>query len=87
MNAIATKKIPAGLKPAEGQHILITVPNYWARGETLAEARKNLRANGGSVDGPWRVHSVHPETYVNDYGQINHPTGTPPVMLAEHNPS
>lgn len=85
---MTAKRIPATLKPREGEHILITIPHYWGKGETLASARANLREAGAIVGKYWRVHSVHPDTYVEGvHGYINHPTGHPPHMLAECNPS
>lgn len=79
--------IPNTLKAAPGRVILITMPHYWGKGATVAQAKKALRDAGGVPGKYWRVHSVHPDTYVDDImGGINHPTGEPPVMLAESNP-
>lgn len=80
--------MPRKLAPTrEGDYILITIPNHWARGETLAQAKANLKSNGGRLGDVWRVHSVHPSTYVDVMGYINAPGDHEPVMLAENNPS
>lgn len=71
----------------EGDHFLLTIPNYWARGATMAEAKAKLKAAGGRLGKYWRVNSVEPETYVNELGQIAYKTGHAPIMLAEQNPS
>ncbi len=79
--------IPTTLKPAPDRVILITMPNYWGKGATVAAAKAALREAGGVPGEYWRVHSVHPDTYVDGcMGGISHPTDEPPVMLAESNP-
>lgn len=79
--------IPKILKPAEGQYILVTMPNYWGRGEDLKKALKQLNSAGGYPESFWRVYSVEPTTFVNAMGQLEFPIGHNPVMLAESNPS
>lgn len=84
--------IPNTLQPAPGRVILITVPNHWGKGATVAEAKRELRKQGGAnvdrlLNGKyWRVHSVHPDTYVDGMGYINAPSDEEPVMLQESNP-
>lgn len=81
------KPIPASLKPSrEGDVILITVPYYWGKGKTLAEAKKALKQVGGKITGSWRVYSADPEAGLNNYGEIIHKTGHDLIVLAEHNP-
>lgn len=88
----ATKYRPlAQAKPTtptrEGDLILITIPNYWGKGKTFAEAKQRLVEAGGRVKGtPWRVHSVHPSTTLNGVGGIIHPTGHAPEVLDECDP-
>lgn len=89
MASITSKSIPSKLVPSrDGDLILITVPNYWGKGKTLEDAKKALKAVGGRLTGPWRVHSIHPTSYVDSInGGINHPTNHEPVVLAEHDPA
>jgi hypothetical protein len=86
-----TKPIPNTLKPSrEGDYILITIPHHWARGETVADAKRNLtRVSGQPAKewAAWRVHSVSTDTTVDIMGYINSPGDHEPIMLAEHNPS
>ena len=84
---LKTKRIPDLKLPREGDVFLITCPNYWGKGATLTEARKQLRGAGGNVKGRWRVYSAHPETFVNGYGQLAFPSGHNPVMLDEYDPA
>ncbi len=79
------------LKPTrEGDVILLTVPNYWGKGLTLAKAKQALRQISGrplSEHKAWRVYSAHQSTYLQEMGYLNHPENHPPVMLAEYDPS
>ena len=94
MTTTKTKRppaIPNTLKTAhEGDYFLILIPNHWARGETIEDAKRALTANSGrkaSEWKAWRVYSVHPSTYVDEMGSMTRDGGTPaPVELAEHNP-
>ncbi len=73
-----------------GDVFLLSIPHYWAKGETLAEARTKLRTLSGQTQKEWRawrVHSAHPSTYLDDMGYINHPADHPPVMLDEYDPA
>lgn len=82
------RPLPATAKPQRhGDHILLTVPHYWGKGPTLAAAKKKLSDAGGDVKRHWRIHSVHPDTYLSELGYIICPKGHPPVTLAESNPS
>jgi hypothetical protein len=73
----------------KGDVFLLTAPNYWGKGATLAEAKRKLREVSGRPmieHKAWRVYSAHPSTYLQEMGYINHPTDHPPIMLAEYNP-
>lgn len=70
----------------EGDFILITMPHYWGRGKDYTEAKAKLKAAGGRPGKYWRIHSVHPETYLNEMGQIVYPTGHEAMMIEESNP-
>lgn len=70
-----------------GDQFLISVPNYWARGATMQEAKAKLAEAGGRIGKYWRVHSVHEETYLDAMGYIVAPIGHEPIVLAESNPS
>lgn len=81
------KPSPSRCVPSRpGDAILVTVPYYWGRGATLKEAIKKLEAAGGRIKTHWRVHSVHPDTQLNELGYFVHPAGHAPVMLQERNP-
>jgi hypothetical protein len=83
-----TKTIPNDLQPKrEGDKLLITTPHYWGKGATIAEAKAELSKAGGTVRGPWRVNSVHPDAYVCEDGMIHSKKGHAPIKVAEHNPS
>lgn len=88
--ALKPKTIPSTLKPSrDGDYFLITAPNYWGRGATLEDAKREIKRAGPRdiLKGRWRVYSVHPETYVNGYGELVHKNGHPPVKLDEHDPA
>lgn len=80
--------IPNTLVPVrKGDELMISIPHYWGKGPTMAEAKKNLeKAGGTSRSKYWRVHSVHPDTNIDEMGYINHPVNHAPVVLAECNP-
>jgi hypothetical protein len=86
----AQPRVPYTLTPArKGDVFMITVPNYWGKGETIKEARQKLREVTGKTiaeHGRWRVYSVHPTTFLNEMGYIDAPEDHPPMMLAEHDP-
>lgn len=92
MNATQSKFRPVaqakGAVPKrEGDVILLTIPNYWGRGKTFAEAKQKLREAGGRLkDTAWRVYSVHADTEVLNDGSISHPTGHEPVFIDECDP-
>lgn len=54
-------------------HVLVAGRGYWGRGETFHEAVKNARwlNKGDKVF----TAACHPETYINDMGQIVTPQG------------
>ena len=70
----------------EGDHILLTMPNYWGKGAQLADARAQLKSAGGRPKNYWRIHSVHPDTYVNEFGQIVQPSDHLAMVIEESNP-
>lgn len=70
-----------------GDHILVTMPHYWGRGTTFREASANLTLSGGSPGIYWRIHSVHPDTLVDQLGFIEYPSDHLPVLIAESNPA
>jgi hypothetical protein len=73
------------LKPARaGDVLLMTVPGYWGKGATIAEAEKNVRIAGGLVSGQWSVRSVHPKTELDELGLASYPYGHVPILLATH---
>lgn len=85
-----TKIIPTTLQPSrDGDHFLVTIPNHWGRGATLAEAKaacKKASYKPMNKWKAWRVYSVHPETYLDDMGYLRYPKGHTAIVLAEHNP-
>lgn len=79
--------IPKGLKTTRKHDvILITVPNYWAKGFTLDQAVYSLKKMVKKIDKYWRVYSVHPNTTVNEMGQLEFPSEHRPITVAECNP-
>jgi hypothetical protein len=53
------------VKPArEGDFILIIVPHYWGKGETLADAARVIEEHGGEVVEPCAIFSVEVSTTV-----------------------
>lgn len=66
-----------------GDVLLIFGPGYWAKGESWVEVTREYRAAGGSLKEPFNVWSVHPSTYVNEYGGTVRDAGTP-APLALH---
>jgi hypothetical protein len=65
---------------------LITVPNRWGKGDTVKDAKRQVRHAGGDMSGPWRLYAVHKDTFVNEYGQLTFPKDSPPVMVEEYDP-
>jgi hypothetical protein len=69
----------------EGDAILVTVPHYWGKGKTFADAKRRLREITGAAFHEHRefhVYSVHPNTNVDAcYGDIAFPKGHPPIRL------
>ena len=63
------------------KHYLIVVPNYWGKGKTIDAAKKQVRLAGGRLNGKKLVYEVHPEAYVNDFGDIVSPAEHPPVQV------
>ncbi len=73
----------------EGDVFMVTVPNYWGKGATMAEAKAKLRQISGRAMNEhraWRVYSVHPDTYLQEMGYINHPIDFPPITIDEFDP-
>lgn len=70
-----------------GDEFLITVPYYWGKGTTITQARQQVKATGGKLNGHWRLYSVAPDTFVNELGQLNYPVLHEPITLAETCPN
>lgn len=85
----AENTFPKSATPRKGDHILVTVPNHWGRGATLAEAKRNCsKASGRPIGNRWRVYSCHPETFLDEMGYIRTPKGAEPLLLiSENDPS
>lgn len=80
-------KMPASVKAARpGDQIMVSIPHYWGKGATLAEALGALNKSGGVIGQYWRIHSVHPTTEIDGMGYLLHPINHAPVVLAESNP-
>ena len=76
-------KVPHVTPSRDGDHILMIVPNHWARGATIKEAQAKVRRQAGKADTQWVVYSVHPETYLDDWGYIMAPGNHEPIELAK----
>jgi hypothetical protein len=81
-------KMKLDMKPTrEGDVLLLMVPNYWGRGATVGEAKKNLRLAGGGMYKYFRLLSVHPSTEVDVVdGGLSYPKGHRPEVVAESLP-
>lgn len=81
-------KIPDTLVPVRpGDFLLITVPHYWAKGEDIATAKRELEKHYGSLKGrdaprQWHVYSVHKDSYVSGLGGLCFQTGHDPMLIA-----
>lgn len=81
-------KLVGDFKPTrEGDVLLLTVPNYWGKGDTLEEAKANLKKAGGKIGKYWRLRSVAPDTYVSEIGNLVYPVDHTPILLVESNPN
>lgn len=49
---------------------LCVVQNYWGRGETITEAKKNARKAGGKLNRYILYESDDPEIFVDEMGYI-----------------
>jgi hypothetical protein len=57
-------------------------PGGWAKGSTIVQARKRLRAHWGSLkDYKVAVYKVHPNTTMNEMGGFSHPRGHKPELV------
>lgn len=80
-------KLPASVKPLRpGDQIMVSIPHYWGKGATLADALAALKTSGGVIGVYWRIHSVHPATEIDSMGYLTHPANHAPVVLMESNP-
>lgn len=68
--------------------IVVLGPNYWGKGTTLAEAKANLRKQGGRLSWGYLILTFPPETEfkgVDDFGRYHYstrdgsPNPTPPT--------
>jgi len=81
--------IPNSLIPCrEGDVLLIVIPNYWAKGKTIAEAKQALADVAGShavrEAKHWIVDSTDPSAHLEDVlGQIYHKKDHPPLKIAQ----
>ena len=80
--ALADKAEPIPIDPSERCYMVIG-HGYYAKGQTLDEAKKNLRKLSGSRKKPVAAYYTHPEAYVNDIGFVQYPKDTEltPVKL------
>ena len=82
-----TKLKPPQVEPArDGDLIMVTVPNYWAKGATLQEAISLLPHRSRKLDDYWLIYSVHPETNIDDYGSIHSLKEHRPILLCKNMP-
>lgn len=63
-----------------GDDYLIIVPNYWGKGKTLDEARRQVLVNRPSDTKQWIIYSVDPGSYLDDMGGLNRPAGAEPAL-------
>lgn len=83
------KSIPESLVPArDGDLLLIgTDAGFFGKGATIVDAKRALYATGQQETmKAWRVFSVHPDTTVNELGELDAPCHHPPIMTAEFDP-
>lgn len=71
--------------------ILVLVPNYWGKGETAAEAWRNVRRAGGpskrDSKGRYVIYRVHPDTVCEEiHGNLQYPKGAPKPVAIEIGP-
>lgn len=75
--------IPNVTPSRSGDHILVIVPNHWGRGADIKEAKSKVQRQAGRKSVQWVVYSVHPETYLDDWGYIRCPSNHEPIELAK----
>jgi hypothetical protein len=66
-------------------------PFCWGAGETIAEARKQLRRAAREVGSSltkngYLVYRCHPDSSVSDLGGIEHPRGETPMVVLDTRP-
>jgi len=70
--------------------VLINVPHYWGKGDTLAEAWKNVCSESCKTKtelrrGWFRVYAVadkgDAKSRIDEYGRFLTPVGIPPVVI------
>jgi len=54
---VTTSRRLADDLPADTAQVLILGPNYWGKGDTLVEARRNFRGSGGSLNRGYIVYA------------------------------
>jgi hypothetical protein len=61
---------------------IVVVPNYWGKGKTIQEAKKNCREAGfyGRMT-RYRVFKVHPSTTIDGMGMLCYPAEHPAVEI------
>lgn len=57
------------VRPMPGDKLILIVPHYWAKGETVTECIANLETSRFDA---WAIYSVHPDSYVGEMGGITY---------------
>lgn len=72
--------------------VIIVVPYYWGRSETISGAWKQVKKESHSTmrelkSGPHKIYftfdTEEVKTYVNEYGALCYPSGQPPVCIED----
>lgn len=72
------------IKPArQGDFLLIVGQQVWGKGETLEAAKKAVSYPSCLKKG-FHVYSVHPDSYVNEYGGMVYPRDHAPLHTATY---
>lgn len=79
--------------PPPKLRIMIMVPNYWGKADTVSEAWSNVKKECGKSlrdlkRGKWRIYVVWDtedvKTHIDDMGGICYPSGHHYTMIDEH---
>lgn len=63
---------------------LCVVQNHWGRGETIAEAKKNAKRQGGSLRKYVIYESTDDGVFVDQMGYISHAAGATTTEVERH---